>query len=105
VSKKFKPVGYDNIERMCNTGVLVKGALLKYRWTANTILSYDLEPFEASDWFYGVVTEIMWYIAKPSMYALDSKDMLCHEIGVRETSDNKYRLIDLQHFEVLVLSE
>ena len=105
MNKIFKPVRYDNIERLCHTGILSKGALVKYRWTADTILSYDLEPHEPGEWFYGIVTEVMWYIMKPSISVSDENGMLCHEIGVRETSDNKYRMIDLKYFEVLILSE
>ena len=104
MKKKFKPVRYNNIERLCRTGILTKGALIKYRWCADTVLSYQLD-VEDEEWYYGLVTEVMWYVTKPTLYTPDSKDMLCHEISVRETSDNKHRMIDLDHFEILILSE
>jgi hypothetical protein len=103
MTKEFKPIRFDNIEQLCNTSILIKGALLKYRWTGSAILSYGLDDHD-NEWYFGIVSEVLWYIIKPTAQVSDSKGMLCHEIGVRETGGNAYRTIDLKCYEIMILA-
>ena len=100
--KQFRHAKFGEIEELCNKGIICKGALLKYKWSVETIDSYHLDKNE-NEWRYGIVSEIMWYVMKPTIYIEDENGMLCHEIGVIDTADNKYTLIDQKHYEICVL--
>tara|TARA_B100001094_G_scaffold210447_1_gene204319 strand:+ start:400 stop:711 length:312 start_codon:yes stop_codon:yes gene_type:complete len=102
MQKQFRRIKFGEMENLCNTGVVRKGALLKYRWSDNTIHSYELDQ-TTNEWRYGIVSEIMWYVMKPTIVIEDKDGMLCHEIGVRDTADNKYIIIDLKHYEICTL--
>ncbi len=93
MQKKFRRIRFGEMENLCNKGIVRKGALLKYKWSVNTINSYELDPAD-NEWRYGIVSEIMWYVMKPTIYIEDENGMLCHEIGVRDTADKKYTLMD-----------
>jgi hypothetical protein len=99
--KDFKRVLYANIEELCSEGAITKGALVKYRWAVDTLTTYDLDT-EDNEWRFGVVTDIMWYVTKPTIHVSDKDGMLHHDIGVRDTADNKYLILDVGHFEIFI---
>ena len=102
MNKKFRRVKFEEIEQLCSKGIIRKGALMKYKWNKDTIISYQLDSKE-NEWRFGIVSDINWYVVKPHTYIADKDGMLCHEIGVRDTADNKYIMIDMDHYEICVL--
>jgi len=100
--KEFKALRHSEVERLYNTKILKKGSLVKYRWNGGTILDYGLDTHD-NEWYFGIVSEIMWYVVKPSIFVPDSDGMLCHEIGVRDTATSKYQTINLKYHEIYLL--
>ena len=100
--KEFKLLKHSEVEKLYNTKILKKGSLIKYRWNGYAITDYGLDTYD-NEWYFGVVSEIMWYVVKPSIHISDDDGMLCHEIGVRDTATSNYQTINLKYHEIYLL--
>tara|TARA_B100000902_G_C27290907_1_gene907079 strand:- start:1320 stop:1646 length:327 start_codon:yes stop_codon:yes gene_type:complete len=106
-SKDFIKLDYSNMEKYYRTRKLIKGALVRYRFNHNTILSYHLVE-EEEVWRTGIVSDVSWHIFKPpvSLYLTDpDKEQICYDLTVYQSDGTGIEMINLESNEIFLLAD
>ena len=111
MKKKFVCLNYVNMNEMYRKQKLIKGCLVRYRFSYDTITTYGLAP-EGNDWSVGIISEISWYhIPQLSAYGIvnlgeEIKERICYDIKVHNVTDGGgLEVINLETNEIYLLSE
>ena len=100
MKKEFKRLNYANMEKYYRTHKLTKGALVRYRFNHNTILSYSLA--EEESWRIGIISDVNWYIFKSpaSLYVTKSEnEQICYDLTVYPNGETGIEMINLESNE------
>ena len=106
MGKKFIRLSYMNVDKCYRTHKLKKGALVRYRFNQNTILSYHLDE---EKWRVGIISNVNWYVFKPPLTSLvgdaDSREQICYDLTVHQSDGTGTELINLESNEIFLLSD
>ncbi len=108
MNKKFIKLNHINMENFYRASKLHKGALVRYRFNHNTILTYGLDSQEER-WKIGIVGDVNWYIFKhpPSAYVVDGVDreLVCYDLTVHPSDFTGTEMINLESNEIYLLAD
>jgi len=108
MTKKFVKLNYSNVENYYRGKKLLKGALVRYRFSHNTMLTYGLDEEEEA-WKIGIVSDVNWYIFRhpPNSYMIETtdKELICYDLTVHPSDHIGTEMINLESNEIYLLTD
>lgn len=100
-SSVFIKVNHENGDTLYRKGYFEKGNLVKFKYTAQRILDYDLNVAEVC-WNYGIILDVLWYVKKPHFSIPDDNGSLMYDFRISNLSEGEMEYICIDTHDIFV---
>ena len=92
-----------NVQELHERGLLKKGNLVKFRFNNFNMIEYGLDS-DDNDWCVGIISEIFWYVSSTVVALYPERDSVCYDLSVHNVSMGGLETINLELYEILLVS-